>query len=93
MGRLMQNPVATLSSEFDVTLVGRQGCGQFSLSNVHSVECPPSPFLFLLTALVKGWRVAKKSSFDIVLGASGLVSPVTCLLAAKAKARSVVTAL
>jgi hypothetical protein len=56
MERLMHHSVETLSSEFDVTLIGVQGCGQFSPSNVHSVERPPSPFLFLMTALQESFR-------------------------------------
>lgn len=90
MERLMQHSVETLSSKFDVTLLGPKGCSRFSPSNVRSIECPPSPFLFLLTALLKGWRETNKLSFDIVLGGSGLVSPLTYVLAVKAKARSVV---
>lgn len=90
MERLMQHTVATLASEFDVTLIGPQGCGEFSPANVHTIECRSSPFSFLSTALLKGWQAAKKTSFDIVLGGSGLVSPVTHLLAGKAKAHSVV---
>jgi phosphatidylinositol alpha-1,6-mannosyltransferase len=90
MERLMQHSVETLTTEFDVTLVGPQGCGEFAPANVHTIECPSSPLLFLSTALLKGWQAAKKTSFDIVLGGSGLVSPVTHLLAGKAKAHSVV---
>ncbi len=85
----MRHSVETLASEFDVTLVGPKGCGEFSPANVQTIECPPSPFSFLTTALLKGWQATRKTPFDIVLGGSGLVSPVTCLLAGRAKARSV----
>lgn len=90
MERLMQHSVETLASAFEVTLIGPQGCGEFSPANVQTIECPASPLSFLATALLKGALAARKNSFDIVLGGSGLVSPVTYLLAHKAKARSVV---
>ncbi len=86
----MQNSVETLASEFDVTLVGPQGCGAFSPANVQTIECPASPLSFLTTAFLKAGRAASKQSFDIILGGSGLVSPVTHLLAGQANARSVV---
>jgi phosphatidylinositol alpha-1,6-mannosyltransferase len=90
MERLMQHTVETLASEFDVTLIGPQGCGEFSPANIQTIECPASPLSFLTSALLKGRRAARRNSFDVVLGGSGLVSPVTCLLASKAKARSVI---
>ena len=90
MERLLRHSVETLASEFDVTLIGPQGCGEFSPANVQIIECPASPLSFLTSALLKGWRAARKNSFDIVLGGSGLVSPVTYLLARKAKAHSVI---
>ncbi|KPK52747.1 MAG: hypothetical protein AMS22_08610 [Thiotrichales bacterium SG8_50] len=90
MERLMQHSVETLASEFDVTLVGPQGCGQFSPANVHTIECPSSPLSFLATALLRGWRAARKVSFDIVLGGSGLVAPVTAMVSRIAKAKSVI---
>ena len=85
----MQHSVETLASEFDVTLIGPKGCGEFSPANVETIECPASPLAFLTTAFLKGGRAARRNSYDIVLGGSGLISPVTCLLANKAKARSV----
>ena len=86
----MQHSVETLASEFDVTLIGPKGCGEFSPANVETIECPASPLAFLTTAFLKGGRAARRNSYDIVLGGSGLISPVTCLLANKAKARSVI---
>ena len=90
MERLLQHSIETLASEFDVTLVGPHGCGEVSPTNVQTIEIPTSPLSFLVSALIKGWRATRKQSFDIVLGGSGLVSPVTCLLARRAKARSVI---
>jgi phosphatidylinositol alpha-1,6-mannosyltransferase len=90
MERLMQHSVEALASEFDVTLLGPEGCADFAPSAVRTIECPAVPTAFLPIALLKGWRVTREASFDVVLGGSGLVSPVTAILARKAKARSVV---
>ncbi len=86
----MRHSVETLTSRFDVTLIGPAGCGEFTPDNVETIECPPTPLPFLTTALLKGRRAIRATSFDIVLGGSGLVSPVTHLLARAAKARSVI---
>jgi phosphatidylinositol alpha-1,6-mannosyltransferase len=90
MERLMQHSVQTLADRFDVTLIGPNGCGKFAPKNVSVIECPPSPFLFLSIALLKGWRPARKTSIDLVLGGSGLVAPVTWLFSMLAKAHSFV---
>jgi len=90
MERLLQHSVEALASKFDVMLIGPEGCGEFVPKDVKTVECPPSPFSFLSMALIKGWRASRESSFDIVLGGSGLVAPVTFLLSSIARARSVI---
>lgn len=41
-------------------------------------------------ALLRGWGPCRKASFDLVLGGSGLVSPVAWLLSKIAKARSAI---
>jgi phosphatidylinositol alpha-1,6-mannosyltransferase len=89
MERLMQHSVETLASRFDVTLIGPVGAREYAPHNVKTIECPPAPFPFLTMAFLKGWRSCKKSPYDIVLGGSGLVAPVTLLLSRIAKARSV----
>jgi phosphatidylinositol alpha-1,6-mannosyltransferase len=90
MERLMQHCVETLASRFDVTLIGPSGCSEFAPHNVAVIECPQSPFGYLTTAVFKGMGPAKQHSFDLVLGGSGLVAPVTWFLAKIAKARSAV---
>lgn len=90
MERLMQHSVESLAAEFDVTLIGPKGCGEFAPSNVQAIECPPSPLSFLASALLRGWRSARKTHFDIVLGGSGLVGPLTARLSGAARARSVI---
>ncbi len=90
MERLMQHTVETLASRFEVTLVGPRGCGKSAPENVTVLECPTAPFPFLMMALLKGWRAARKTSFDIVLGGSGLVAPITSFLSVIAKARSAI---
>ncbi|MGI9261959.1 MAG: glycosyltransferase family 4 protein [Woeseiaceae bacterium] len=90
MERLMQHSVETLAAEYDVTLIGPKGCRDLAPADVQTIECPSSPLFYLTTALFKGWRAARKTSFDIVLGGSGLVAPVTALLSSIARARSVI---
>lgn len=90
MERLMRHSVETLASRFDVTLIGPGGCGEFVSEEVSVIECPPAPFSFLTMALLRGWMPCRKTSFDLILGGSGLVSPVTWLLARIAKARSAI---
>jgi len=90
MERLLQHTVEILTDQFDVTLIGPDGCGQFAPKEVAIIECPATPFSFLTMALLRGWRPARKKRFDIVLGGSGLVAPVTWTLSRIAKARSVI---
>ena len=90
MERLLQHTVETLSSRYNVTLLGPDGCGEFAPDNVTTIECPSTPFLFLTIAFLKGWRTCRSASFDLVLGGSGLVAPVTSFLSRIAKARSVI---
>ena len=86
----MQHSVETLACRFDVTLIGPSGCGEFAPKDVTTIECPAAPFSFLAMAWLIGWRAARKASFDIVLGGSGLVAPVTSFLSRIAEARSVI---
>ena len=88
MERLMLQTVETLASRFNVTLVGPSGCGQHAPQNVQAIECPPAAFSFLTMALVRGWQATRSESFDLVLGGSGLVAPVTSVLSRLAKTRS-----
>jgi len=86
----MEHCVETLAARFDVTLIGPSGCSRFAPNNAAVIECPQSPFGFLISAIFKGMRPARKKSFDLVLGGSGLVGPVTWFLAKIASARSAV---
>ncbi len=90
MERLMRHSVETLATRFEVTLIGPTGCSAFAPRTVKTIECSPAPFSFLTTAIWRGWRAASKTSFDLVLGGSGLVAPVTLILSRIAKARSAV---
>jgi phosphatidylinositol alpha-1,6-mannosyltransferase len=90
MERLMHHSVQTLADRFDVTLIGPSGCSEFVPEEVSVIECPPAPFSFLVMAVLRGWMSCRKASFDLVLGGSGLVSPVTWFLARIAKARSAI---
>ena len=90
MERLMQHTVEALATQYDVTLIGPSGCGEYAPYGVTSYECPPAPLSFLTTALLKGWRLTRKMSFDMVFGGSGLVAPITWILTRIAEARSVI---
>ena len=90
MERLMHHSVGMLASRFDVTLIGPDGCSRFAPENVSVIECPPTPFSFLTMALRRGWRPCRTQLFDMVLGGSGLVAPVTWILARAAKAKSAI---
>ena len=90
MERLLKHSVESLSSQFDVTLIGPTGCSEFAPQGVETIECSPSPFFFLTMGLLKGWRASRKKSFDTVLGGSGLVAPVTLFLSRVARARSAI---
>ncbi len=90
MERLMQHSVETLAAQFDVTLIGPAGCSEFAPQAVTTIECSPAPLSFLSAAILKGWRAARTRSFDLVLGGSGLVAPLTLVLSRIAKARSAV---
>ena len=84
----MLHSVETLAAHFDVTLIGPTGSQNFAPEGVSVIECPPSPLAFLTSALFKGWRPARKTSFDLVLGGSGLVAPITWFFSRIAEARS-----
>lgn len=86
----MRHSVEALAASFDVTLIGPSGCAEFSPDDVETIECPPSPLAFLTAAALKGIQAIRKGSFDIVLGGSGLVSPITHLLARTSRAKSVI---
>ncbi len=90
MERLMHRSVATLACHFDVTLIGPSGCGKYVPENVAVIECPPAPFSFLAMALLRGWVRCRKTAFELVLGGSGLVSPVSWLLSRISHARSAI---
>ncbi len=90
MERLMHHSVKTLASRYDVTLIGPSGCSEFAPANVAVIECPLSPFSFLTMALLNGLRFWGKESFDLVLGGSGLVAPLTWFLSRMTCARSLI---
>lgn len=90
MERLMQYTAESLATQFDVTLIGPRGSGAFCPGANRVIECPTSPVLFLLVAMFKGWLHCMGRRYDIVFGGSGLVAPISAILARLRGSRSVV---
>lgn len=80
MERLMAHTVEALTERFDVTLIGPAGCRDACPEVSRVIECPSSPASFLLTAWLRGALHCLKARYDLVLGGSGLVAPVTAIL-------------
>ena len=81
MERLLQHIVAGLAKDYEVSLVGPSGCARFCPDGVKAYECPANAAGFLLVAAFKGLYVSLRHRHALVLGGSGLVAPVTWLLA------------
>lgn len=80
MERLLKHTVEGLAEHFDVTLIGPTGSSKTCLSAIRVIECPVSPFLFLLSAFFKRFPHCVGSRPRLILGGSGLVAPVTAAL-------------
>ena len=90
MERLLKHIVDGLAEGHDVTLIGPSGCAEFCPAGVKVHECPANAAGFLLFAAVKGFFVSLRHRHLLVLGGSGLVAPVTKLLARLRGSRSAV---
>ncbi len=88
MERLMGHAVQALAADHTVTVIGPAGGEQHCPSGVRYRGCPPSPALFLPCALLKGIIEASRARYDLVLGGSGVVAPITRVVARLARARS-----
>ena len=88
MERLMVHAVAALAETHDVTVIGPSGGDRHCPDAVRYHGCPASPALFLPCALTKGLREARRGSYGLVLGGSGVVAPITRTIARVAGARS-----
>ena len=90
MERLMKHTADALAERFDVTLIGPTGCRKHCENVTQVIECPPSPAAFLFFALFKGLLHCLGRRYRYVLGGSGLVAPITSILARICGARSAV---
>ena len=90
MERLMHQTVHAISADFDVTLIGPRGCAGYCPHGVRAIECPAKPLGFLIWAFVKGLLHCAGRRHHIVLGGSGLVSPITYLLVKSCRGTSAV---
>ena len=90
MERLMKHTVEGLTERFDVTLIGPSGSSAYCPGASKVIECPPAPALFLPCAMWKGLLHCLTRRYRYVIGGSGLVAPLTSVLARICRAKSVV---
>jgi phosphatidylinositol alpha-1,6-mannosyltransferase len=88
MERLMRHSADALARDYELTIIGPSGCTAFSPSGARVLECPAHPALFLACAIVKGMLHCLTRRYAVVFGGSGLVAPVTLILARVARAKS-----
>lgn len=79
MERLAWESFQQLEENFDCTIIGPRGCGQFLKDRAEYRECPMSLPLFLITATFYGILASFKQRFSLRIGGSGLVAPVIYL--------------
>lgn len=84
----MAHAVAALAETHDVTVIGPTGGDRHCPAGVRYHGCPPSPALFLPCAFTKGLMAAMRGNYELVLGGSGVVAPVTRMVARVAGASS-----
>ena len=90
MERLMKHTVEGLVEQFDVTLIGPTGSRAHCPEAIRVIECPPAPAWFLLCAMARGLLHCLNHRYRYVIGGSGLVAPITSILARISRARSAV---
>ncbi|MEM9207912.1 MAG: glycosyltransferase family 4 protein [Pseudomonadota bacterium] len=90
MERLMAHAVEALAEAHTVTVIGPTGGERHCPKGVRYLGCPPSAATFLPCALVKGLIETRRRKFNLVLGGSGVVAPVTRLVSKASGARSAV---
>jgi len=91
MERLVFELYKTLIHRHEVSLLGPKGCDEHvdSSAGIASTRVSPTP-VFLLLTLIKGLFLHRSNGPpDIVIGGSGLVSPVVIWLAKLSGARSI----
>ena len=89
MERLLHHSVDVASDEFNLTLIGPKGSSKYSAAK-RTIECPATPLLFLVTALLKGLLHCCRYRYRYVIGGNGLMAPLTLIFAKMTGASSVV---
>ena len=77
----MVHAVEALAADHELTIIGPTGGELHCPANVRYLGCPPSPALFLPCALTKVFLEARRRNWRLILGGSGVVAPVTRLIA------------
>ena len=90
MERLIKHSVDGLADDYEISLIGPAGCGEFCPAGVRVYECPANAVGFLVIAMLKGLVASFTRRHALVFGGSGLVAPITRILAFLRGARSVV---
>jgi phosphatidylinositol alpha-1,6-mannosyltransferase len=80
MERLMQRASEGMVEWADLTIVGPAGSAAFAPPGSRVHEAPPSMAGFLWGGTVAAARACRAKPYDLVLGGSGLISPVLRLL-------------
>lgn len=76
----MQRASEGLSEWVELTIVGSAGCSQHAPHGVEVIEAPATMGKFLLLGGIKAIKACRRTDYDLVIGGSGLVSPILLLL-------------
>ena len=79
-----------LTQQHQITLIGPKGCSKYVHPNVRTIELPVQPIAFILLSSVCALWLSFKTSFDICIGANGLMAPACFLIKLTAKVPSII---
>lgn len=82
MERLVQNLAIGMNDWATLTVIGPRGCAEHLPDNIEVIETSEKLGGFLLSAFFLAHRAARKNTYDLVLGGSGLVAPILWMLSA-----------
>ena len=85
----MYRTVQGLALDANITLIAPRGSGRFRPKSVSVIECPAAMLPFLFAALLKGLIQVLKKPPKVIIGGSGLVAPLTAILAKIRRGKSV----
>lgn len=76
MEKLIYHTYSELSKEYDMLLLGPEGCEEFASDSLYVRGCPLTPLpRFLLCLQWHAYRIAQRFRPQIILGGSGLAAP------------------